>query len=366
MPRRAIIRTILATMIGLAIWLPATAATRRRPVLPGVGLRACRRSSRPVPQPQFFSTTMSYSGPTARTMQSRGGDVHVRRRTISPAARSQLRPHARRPLALDLGRPRATACSSATDNFSIDQQRRHAAARSTSQYRLAFGSRVHVAGRADAVRDGRPGRRRAPHDDAATRPGRPVRDDGRAAGGHADADADEGAGARRRRPPRRRRPTVGRQPPTGAAATPAPAGAARRRHAADSGRRLRRLDRVHDRWPAADRRHRCDRHDAVEARQPGADRRGTTRTTRPVGGSDAPAAYGPDLRRPRRTPRRRTARRYDQPQYGSRRLPDPVRPRRRSGSGTPPTESSSRCGATTARPDPADAAPVASRPAGSP
>ncbi len=139
MPRRAILRTILATMIGLAIWVPASAATAADP--------CCQATVSGFPSqftagadPQFFNTTMSYSGSNGIKVKSVTATFMFAGEDLSSGQVQMARMRDGRWRSISVGRHNGKLVG--IDTFAIDGNGGSNGS-ITSQYRIAFGSHVH-------------------------------------------------------------------------------------------------------------------------------------------------------------------------------------------------------------------------------
>ena len=143
MPRRAMIRTILATMIGLAIWLPATAASAADP--------CCQVSVSGLPSQftagaaaQSFGTSLSYSVNNGQRVQSISAVFTFSGNNITGSQIQLARLRDGRWHSIGVGRHNGVL--TATDNFSFSGHDQGGSGSITSQYRLAFSSRVQSQG----------------------------------------------------------------------------------------------------------------------------------------------------------------------------------------------------------------------------
>ena len=140
MPRRAILRTILATMIGLAIWVPASAATAADPCCQ-VTVSGMPSQFRAGADPQFFNTTMSYNGSNGIRVRSVTATFTFAGQDLSSGQVQLARMRDGRWRSISVGRHNGKL--SGIDTFAIDGGGASNGS-ITSQYRIAFGSHVHA------------------------------------------------------------------------------------------------------------------------------------------------------------------------------------------------------------------------------
>lgn len=138
MPRRAIIRTILATMIGLVLWAPASAASAANP--------CCHASVSGVPsqltagaQPQFFSTMMSYTAPAQQQFRSLTAVFTFSGQSLSSGQIQLARIRGGGWHSISVSRRNGVLTGIDTFDLGSDQR---AGGSITSQYRISFGSRT--------------------------------------------------------------------------------------------------------------------------------------------------------------------------------------------------------------------------------